>query len=74
MLAAFTLRRLDDHQLDAWIREQLPESRGHRLGLREFRRRQEACHREHDMVAVRFGLSVGILLLGAAFGAVMAIG
>lgn len=74
MLAAITLRRLDDHQLDAWIRDQIPQSRGHRRGLREFRRRQEACHREHDMVAVRMGFSIGIVLLGAAFGAVMAVG
>lgn len=74
MFAALALRRLDDHQLDAWIRDQPPESRSHRRGLREFRRRQEACHYEHDIVAVRVGVSIGILLLGAAFGAVLAAG
>ena len=74
MFAAITLRRLDDHQLDTWIREQAPESRSHARGLREFRRRQEACHREHDMLTIRIGISIGVLLLGAAFGAVMAAG
>lgn len=74
MFAAINLRRLDDHQLDAWIRDQAPESRSHRRGLREFRRRQEACHYENDMMAVRVGISIGVVLLGAAFGAVMAAG
>jgi hypothetical protein len=74
MLLSLTLRRLDDRELDAWIRAQSPDSRLHERGIREFRRRQEACHREHDILAVQVGLGVSLLLASAAMGVVFAAG
>jgi hypothetical protein len=74
MIRSFLLRRLDDKELDSWIRAHNPDSASHRCGLREFRRRQEACHREHDLLSIRLGMVVTLVLASAAFGAVYAAG
>lgn len=72
MFLSLTLRRLDDHELDAWIRAHDAQPKTQAIGIREFRRRQEACHREHDLVSVRLGLFVTMVLASTAFGVVYA--
>lgn len=74
MIRSLLLRRLDDKELDSWIRTHNPDTASHRCGIREFRRRQEACHREHDLVSVRVGMFVTLVLASAAVGAVYAAG
>jgi hypothetical protein len=74
MMTSRFLRRLDDKELDSWIRAQSSDSWSHSLGLREFHRRQEACHREHDLLAIRVSVFVTLILAGGAFGAVYASG
>ncbi len=74
MFVSLFLRRLDDKELDSWIRSYNPDSWSHQRGIREFRRRQEACHREHDLLTIRVGAFVAITLASAAFGAVYASG
>ena len=74
MIGSLFLRRLDDKELDSWIRAHNSDSGSHQRGLREFRRRQEACHREHDLLTIRLGAFVAITLASAAFGAVYASG
>ncbi len=74
MIASLLLRRLDDKELDSWTRAQSTDTCLHSRGLREFRRRQEACHREHDLLTIRLGVFVTLVLAGGAFGAVYASG
>lgn len=72
MFLTYTLRRLDDRELDAWIRAQDANPKTQSRGIQEFRRRQEACHREHDLLSVRLGLGVAAVLASAAFVVVWA--
>ncbi len=74
MIGPLLLRRLDDKELDFWIRSHHPDSSSYQSGIREFRRRQEACHREHDLLTIRVGVFVAVTLASGAFGAVYASG